>query len=250
MYVSQARQRGLLRVIEHMMHGYDHAEVRTRLGEDLLRLLRADYYASYVWDPLRRVFADRVWLNMDPRNLERYDAYYQFHDPMTFKLQRRRNPTRVSEIIPQRELVKTEFFNDFLFRDGLYWGVNLYAYDGDLNVGDLRIWRGRRRRDFDDEDIALLRLAKPFFNLAMRNLRTPRPDAPPPSAPPAAGLRLTPREADIACLLCAGQRDEEIARSLGIAVSTVRTHLRSLFQKSGAYSRAGLVARLLRPPHN
>jgi len=245
MYVSQARQRGLLRVIEHMMHGYGDAEVRTRLGYDLLRLLRADYYASYVWDPARRVFADRVWLNMDPRNLERYDAYYQFHDPMTFKLQRRRNPTRVSEIIAQRELVKTEFFNDFLFRDGLYYGVNLYAYDGELNIGDLRIWRSRRGRDFDAEDMALLQLAKPFFNLAMKSLRK----TPPPAAA-RCDLHLTPREAEVAQLLCAGRRDEEIARALGIAFSTVRSHLRSLFEKSGAASRTGLVARLLRPPQN
>ncbi len=26
------------------------------------------------------------------------------------------------------ELKKTEFFNDFLNKDGLYWGVNLYAW--------------------------------------------------------------------------------------------------------------------------
>ncbi len=249
MYVSQTRQRGLLRVIENMVHGYGHAEIRTRIGEDLLRLLRADYYASYVWDPARKVFADGVSINMNPDNLSRYDAYYQFHDPMTSKLQRRRNPTRVTEIIPQHELVKTEFFNDFLYRDGLYYGVNLYAYDGALNIGDVRIWRGRRRDNFDGEDMALLRLVKPFFNLAMKSLRAAPAYAP---APPRAArdLRLTPREEQIARLLCAGKRDVEIARALGIAFSTVRTHLRGLFEKSGASSRTALVARLLRPPQD
>lgn len=237
MHLSQARQRGLLRVLEQLVHGFDHAEVRERTGHDLLRLLRADYYASYVWDSARGVFADRVAINMDPGNLDRYEAYYQFHDPMTFKLQRRRNATRVSEIIPQRELLKTEFFNDFLFRDGLYWGINLYAYDGNLNIGDVRVWRGKRRDNFDDSDVALLQLVKPFFATAMKRLR-------------AADMRLTPREAEVARLLCAGKRDEDIARALGIAFTTVRTHLRSLFDKSGVASRTALVARLMRPPQN
>ncbi|HVC12477.1 MAG TPA: helix-turn-helix transcriptional regulator [Burkholderiales bacterium] len=248
MYVSQARQRGLLRVIENMVHGYGHAEIRTRIGEDLLRLLRADYYASYVWDPARKVFADGVSINMNPDNLARYDAYYQFHDPMTYKLQRRRNPTRVTEIIPQHALVKTEFFNDFLYRDGLYYGVNLYAYDGALNIGDVRIWRGRRRDNFDDEDMALLRLVKPFLRLAMKSLRAAPAYA--CALPAARALCLTPREGEIARLLCAGKRDEEIARALGIAFSTVRTHLRSLFEKSGTSGRTALVARLLRPPQD
>lgn len=247
MYVSQSRQRGLLRVIENMARGYGHAEIRTRIGEDLLRLLRADYFASYVWDPARKVFADRVCINMNPDNLARYEAYYQFHDPITFKLQRRRNPTRVTEILPQRELVRTEFFNDFLYRDGLYHGVNLYAYDGELNIGDVRIWRGRRRDNFDDEDIALLALIKPFLVLAMKSLGRSVPRVP---ADLHGDLRLTPREEQVARLLCAGRRDEDIARALGIAFSTVRTHLRSMFEKSGACGRTALVAHLLRPRQN
>jgi len=248
MYLSLARQRELLRVVAQMMHGFDSAEVRERTGHDLLRLLRADYYASYVWNPARRVFADRVTINMDPANLYNYDIHYQFNDPMTFKLQRRRNATRVSEIIPQRELVKTEFFNDFLFRDGLYWGVNLYAHDGVLNIGDVRIWRGKRRANFDDDDIAVLQLVKPFFTLAMKRLQTLSPASAAKAAlSDVAGLRLTAREVEVARLLCAGKCDKDIARALGIAFSTVRTHLHSLFEKLGVSGRVALMLRLMCP---
>jgi len=47
----------------------------------------------------------------------------------------------------------------------------------------------------------------------------------------------------------AGRRDADIAEALGISVTTVRTHLRNVFQKSGLDSRAALLAHIngLRP---
>ncbi|WP_024514191.1 helix-turn-helix transcriptional regulator [Bradyrhizobium sp. Tv2a-2] len=35
-------------------------------------------------------------------------------------------------------MLRTEFFNDFLGRDGLYWGVNAYSYIGNRNIGEAR----------------------------------------------------------------------------------------------------------------
>ncbi len=40
--------------------------------------------------------------------------------------------------MPQRELMRTGFFNDFLARDGLHRGINAYSYAGQRNIGDLR----------------------------------------------------------------------------------------------------------------
>jgi hypothetical protein len=56
-------------------------EVREALGHNLLELLQADYYASYVWQADARRFDHVVHLNMDPKNLANYAAYYQYHDP-------------------------------------------------------------------------------------------------------------------------------------------------------------------------
>jgi hypothetical protein len=67
----------------------------------LLDLLSADYYASFVWDTPSCSFGSGVWLNMSPDNLARYGAYYQYNDPITLKLQARREPTLVTQIMPQ-----------------------------------------------------------------------------------------------------------------------------------------------------
>src|SRR5260370_21107895 len=118
---------------------------------------------------------------MDPKNLASYDSYYQYHDPITFKLQARREATLVTQIMPQRELMRTEFFNDFLAHDGLHWGVNVYSYAGQRNIGDLRIWRGRHRENFDTRTLELLRLVEPAFTGALigagraKPLRAPEP---------------------------------------------------------------------------
>ena len=91
---------------------------------------------------------------MDPANLDGYGEWHQHHDPITFVLQAQRRATRVTEVMPQRELMRTAFFNDFS-RDGLHWGMNLHAFDGMQALGDLRIcaaqgargfWRSRERR--------------------------------------------------------------------------------------------------------
>jgi len=58
-------------------------------------------------------------------------------------------------------------------------------------------------------------------------------------------LQFSPREDEVLRLVAAGRRDKEIARLLGIAPSTVRTHLENVFEKCGERSRAAAVARWL-----
>lgn len=55
---------------------------------------------------------------------------------------------------------------------------------------------------------------------------------------------LTPREADVAALLAAGRNSREAARALHIRIGTVRTHLKSLFEKTGARSQTALALKL------
>jgi LuxR family maltose regulon positive regulatory protein len=56
--------------------------------------------------------------------------------------------------------------------------------------------------------------------------------------------RLTEREREIASLAACGLRNEEIAQKLFLSVSTVRTHLRSVFRKMDIDRRAKLAEKL------
>ncbi|MEP1611429.1 MAG: hypothetical protein ABJL72_05845 [Roseobacter sp.] len=60
-------------------------------------------------------------------------------------------------------LVKTEFFNGFLKQDGLCFGINDFAYDRGLNIGDLRIWRGGKKEDFSERAPLIVNAIGPSF---------------------------------------------------------------------------------------
>jgi DNA-binding NarL/FixJ family response regulator len=55
---------------------------------------------------------------------------------------------------------------------------------------------------------------------------------------------LTERESEVAAFLAAGISNQEIADALFISVHTVKTHLKGIFQKTGAVSRTQAVARI------
>jgi len=161
----------LFRILEKLSSSQDQIVFRKEISNDLLRLLKSDYLASFIWNTESQIFENVVMLNMSPANIRDYERYFQYHDPITPSLQKRRRATLVNQIMPQKELEETEFFNDFLIKDGLHHGINVYAYDGTLNIGDLRIWRSRNRPDFGRHEADLLDFILPYFRNALRNAR-------------------------------------------------------------------------------
>jgi len=239
MHLTASESRCLSRLFGLLAEDMAEREVRERLGHGLLDLLKADYFASYVWDEAAHRFGGRVTINMNDDTLGSYEAYYQFHDPITYALQVRRVPTLVTQVMPQRELMRTEFFNDFLARDGLHWGVNVYSYVDGRNIGDLRIWRGKRRDNFDVHALDLLNLIEPAFTGALHraSLRARLAGAAGSSA-----AELSPRELAVARMVGEGLTDKQIAQHLGVELSTVRTYLKRAFDKLGVQRRGGVAA--------
>jgi DNA-binding CsgD family transcriptional regulator len=244
MYVTSAESRVLSQIFGLLSEDLSEHDVREAVGQHLLELLQADYYASFVWQANSNRFDKAVFLNMDPKNLAAYDAYFQYRDPITFKLQARREATLVTQVMPQRELMRTEFFNDFLARDGLHWGVNAYSYVGDRNIGDVRIWRGRSRENFDAHTLELLRLIEPALTGALA--RAEGVSAGVETRGHGAELTLSVRELEIARMIVDDLSDKEIAWRLGVEVSTVRTHLKRVFAKLGVRRRSGVASLLAR----
>lgn len=160
----------LLDIIASLHHGDSSRHIRQEIAHAILQLLRADYLASYVRDNASGRFEDCVALNIEPDRLALYEEYFQYHDPITPLLQNRRQATPVSAVIAQRELEKTEFFNDFLIRGGLHHGIDLHLRDGDQHIGDLRIWRARQQPQFGQREVTLLEMLKPHLANALAQL--------------------------------------------------------------------------------
>lgn len=252
MYLRAQRLLHLQRVIELLATPMPSDELRRALAAPMLGLLEADFYASYVWDESSRRFVQGVALNLNPVHGQRYEERFQFDDPLTPRLLARRAPTRATDVLPQRELLATGFFNDFLRPDGLHWGVNAYAHDGRQHLGDLRIWRRRTRPDFDDDDLAVLRMVYPALVQALARGAGAAGAAGSAAVPSREALidqlmqiaRLSRREAEVAALASEGLPDKDIARALGIGFTTVRTHLATAFRKLGCDGRNRLAHRI------
>ncbi|MGH6779237.1 MAG: helix-turn-helix transcriptional regulator [Bradyrhizobium sp.] len=230
---------------------YSTTSLRESVAPKILDLLGAQYFASYIWNTEADCFLNRVTLNMSDSNLVTYEKYFQFCDPITPALQRRRRATAVSEIMPRRLFLRTEFFNDFLAKDGLCYGVNYFAYIGNTNVGDLRIWRDSRRVDFSRRDLELLDMVGPAYANALRRAHLHEGSMNPEIVLSAALEKLsrrhglTNRERTIYSSVLQGLSDKEIADTCGISLTTVRTHLKHVYEKTGVSSRTRLLSKLL-----
>lgn len=55
-------------------------------------------------------------------------------------------------------------------------------------------------------------------------------------------LHVTPRQRQILDLAVGGLTDKEIAADLGVAVSTIRTHLERFYRDNGLRNKTGAVA--------
>lgn len=248
MRITAKHYKKLLNIVRVLHEHTDEQEMRRHLAEPLLDVMSADYFASFCWEPEKGRYDQGVYLNMDDQNIDKYVQYFQFRDPITRKLAQRRRATRVDEIIEFKHLSRTEFFNDFLLADGLYHGVNLHIYDGDRNIGDLRIWRKRCRESFDESANLILDLLKPHMVQAIHNIRRLRACHKHPEQATIEDkcthlkhrLVLTDREVEITRLLLEGECDNTIANRLNISVATVRTHVKHVFAKAGVHNRSKL----------
>jgi DNA-binding CsgD family transcriptional regulator len=58
--------------------------------------------------------------------------------------------------------------------------------------------------------------------------------------------QLTPREAEVAKLVCKGLDNDEICRELDVEYNTVRAHLGNIFRKVGVRGKAHLILEFIR----
>jgi DNA-binding NarL/FixJ family response regulator len=205
------------------------SNVRKEIFSNVVKLARADFAASYVWDPGAGRFNNGLVHNMGDENIRGYEEWHQFHDQLTFKLRARRTATLVEEVTPYPTLYKTAFFNDFLSRDGLDHGINIFLFDRDRDLGDFRLWRAKRSAAFGEREVHLLNTLAPFIERAI--VRSEK-----------RSFILTGRERQVAELVARGCRDIDIARLLGIGFATVRTHLNNSMEKNRWANRAELAA--------
>lgn len=250
MYLSTSQTRALGEVMRLLAQAQDADALRSELAIPMLDLLNADSYVSFTWNNESHQFERVKAVNHSIENIQAWNDYYRFIDPLTFPMMQKRHPTLATQILCQSDLVRTEFFNDFLAKDRMHWGVNVYVYSDGICTADMRLWRQRSRGNFDAGELDALRLVEPAFASAMARLScTPKSDTQLKSQEGLVDLlrRKTPlsaREAQVASLVLSGCPDKQIAKEMNVEFATVRFHMSNVFKKLHVENRTQLAARV------
>lgn len=205
-------------------------EVRQLVLGDVTQLLRADFGASYLWDSTRGRSTRCAAVNIDSRMLAEYDQHTYTQDVVTPVLRARRQAASVDEVFGRRTLECSEHYLDFLKPCGMHHGVNVFFFNQNKDVGDLRIWRSANQPAFGGRELSLLNALTPYFEQALAV------QLPPHGA-------LSPRERSVVEHVSAGCSDKEIARLMSISFTTVRTHLKNAMAKTNSGNRTELAMR-------
>lgn len=208
--------------------GKGQYNLRENIIADIAILLRADFAASYIWDPTHNLSKEGVIWKIDPKAMEDYDHIWQFDDPITAQLHKLQKPTFVNEVMPLADLKKTSYYNEFLRAYGLYHGINIYFVRNGIDIGDLRIWRAQDADMFGEREKRILNLLEPYFTQAL-------------PADLSTQYGLTPREQEVVRLVSKGLSDKHVANLLGISFTTLRTHLNNAMRKIGCNNRTEMA---------
>ncbi|MBL8436912.1 MAG: helix-turn-helix transcriptional regulator [Zoogloeaceae bacterium] len=121
-----------------------------------------------------------------------------------------------------------EYLEQYRVRQFLLCG----AASGQGALSWLTLYREDGARPFEQKEAEFAAFAIPFALLAGRDASRPEGLGAPPA--------LTARERQVAAAYAAGEGYKAIARSLGLAPATVRTHLQAIFRKLGVHHKIAL----------
>lgn len=218
---------GVAQVVWQLCEYRGKPDARAAVLAQVAQLLQADFAASFVWDDQQQRSTRRCSVNIDEAHLDAYDTFFHQVDLITPAMRTVREATSVDRVIHRPNLLHSQFYHDFLKPAHMNHGINVYFVDQGRDLGDLRLWRAAGDPPFGEREERILKELTPFFVRAL--------------CPPAqADSPLSQRETEVAQWVARGATDKQIARELGIAFTTVRTHLKNAMAKLECVNRTQL----------
>jgi DNA-binding CsgD family transcriptional regulator len=192
-------------------------------------------------------YADHPAGALDPATQPAFEAHVHEHPLVShYRATGSGEPVMISDFLSQQRFHRlglyAEFFRGIPVEHQL--AVNLPG-PGQEVIG---IALSRGRRDFSDQDRALLSVLRAPLTAALLRARRRRQAGQVLAAMAGRGLAdLTEREIQILRLVADGHTNASIARALGVSPRTIAKHLEHLYRKLGVSSRAAAVSRMTMP---
>lgn len=137
-------------------------------------------------------------------------------------------------------LMRERYLHDFRVPMGVRYKAEVFLRD-DLGaiIGGLRMSRREELGEFEGRDIAALEAVQPVLQTAFQAVRCR-------DVASSVHDQLTVREREVLDCILDGMCNKLIARKLGLALPTVKSHVKGVLRKVGATSRAEVISRLCR----
>lgn len=133
---------------------------------------------------------------------------------------------------------RMDYIDGFMRPLGVAYKAEVFLRDErGIIIAGVRLSRRAALGEFRDQELSALRAMQPVAELALRAARArdrvSRLDA-----------ALTPRERELLRCVLDGLSNKLIARELGLALPTVKSHVKNILRKIGATSRADAISRI------
>ena len=157
---------------------------------------------------------------------------------------------RSSDWFPPGVFEETAFYKNYYKECNIHYAALLtLSYNDEFN-GIVFLYRSRQHKDFTEKDLFILDIFKKHLSLMIHNSRDVDMDMHSASALTfgqehirniCSAYNLTPREHEIISLLLKGMPNTEIADTLMISGSTLRTHSANIYRKLNINRRSELI---------
>ena len=200
-------------------------------------------------------YADYPAGALDPATQPVFAAYVHEHPLVShYRATGSGEPVMISDFLSRQRFHRLGLYAEFFRGIPVEHQIAISLPGPDEQV--IGVALSRARRDFSDQDRALLSVLRAPLIAALLRARRRQQAGQALSALVSGGLAgLTDREIQILQLVAAGRTNVAIARKLQVSPRTVAKHLEHVYRKLGVSSRAAAVSRMAiagtqrHPPH-
>lgn len=212
---------------------------------DLCRVCPANGFVTELYDPIvKSIFSSEF----ERRFIYEYDTKYAAKSYKKWLHREGKSIVYRDAELFTPPIKEGKYYNDYLKRYGLAYGLNCEISHGGRNIALLTLYRKEGFDDFSENDVLILNLILPHLTTNLTRLLNGQNNE---DVELFLGrYDLTEREREIVHLVFNGYSNIEISTHLFLSINTVKKHLNNIFQKMEVDSRNKLVKCLIDSGYN
>jgi len=144
---------------------------RQKLFDSLLKIFHMESSIFFLADENSKL-TDFMGENVDNKYVREYVNYYHKNDP--FRLFQGGFPgyrvVRLQQLVSYSSFLDTEYYNDFLRPQEIYYKTVIYLRSGAELIGIIGLFRPKGFGDFSEIDIRMMKILTPYLCHALKNI--------------------------------------------------------------------------------